>query len=139
MTGARTREEQAEIDRLLVENYDHLFDPLTRSAHVAVYAYAQATQADGWPTPKIIERFAKLYRVPSAPLGAFFGLLSYRGPRRRRIWIDAFRGPVSPLGVAPYLGREQSIAFGWMRAMMAELRRESKVEDGDTPAPDTLH
>lgn len=140
---ARTREEQARIDCLLVENYEHLFDPLTRSAHVAVYTYAQATQDDGWPTPKLIERFAKLYGVPSAPLGAFFGLLSYRGPRRR-IWLDAFRGPVPPLGVVPYLAREQSIAYGWMCAMMAEIRRQPKADDeyggdDDAPASDTLH
>jgi len=98
----------------VVEGYELLFDPLRRAAHRAVLEYAEVTREDRWPTPSIVVAFAELYDVPAAELGAFFGLLNMRH-EGKSLWVDAVRGPVSPVAAESRLGREQAIAFGFLK------------------------
>lgn len=104
--------------------YQHLLTPQLRLAHQALLAWASEVEPDGWPTPASVTRFAAFYGVPSAPLGALFGLLS-RKVGRSVAWVDAAREH-------QYSGRlrdddygpEVQACFGIYRAATAVLERE---------------
>ena len=98
-------------------SYELLFDPLTRAAQRAVLEYAVVTREDRWPTPAMVVDFARLYDVPAASLGAFFGLLAYHDGAAL-VWVDAVRGPVSPARAVEGMSREQTIAFGFLKCAM---------------------
>lgn len=106
MTHRRTAEQVA-------EGYGLLFDAVTRAAHLAILEFASLTDPDGWPTPAIVDRFARAYGLPADSLAAFFGLLSYRDGGRV-VWVDAIRGPVHAGVARQRVSREQAVAFGVM-------------------------
>lgn len=99
----------------LAQAYALLFPARLRKAHLALVAYAEGANRDGWPTPADADRFARLYGVPRADLGALVGLLCRTEPGvRRKIWVDAVRDPDA---APPILIRRQPAAvlraFGW--------------------------
>lgn len=105
--------------------YQHLLSPELRLAHEALLRWAEECEPDGWPTPVSVLRFAACYRVPAAPLGALFGLLSYRlGPRT--VWADNFRQPGFARKVpSGKFSKPVLVSFGIFCAATATLRREA--------------
>ncbi|WP_415393717.1 hypothetical protein [Paracoccus sp. SJTW-4] len=104
--------------------YQHLLTPELRLAHEALLRWAEECEPDGWPTPASVLRFAACYGVPSAPLGALFGLLSYRHGRQTA-WVDDFRQPgFARMVGAEKFGRSVMASYGIFRAADAVLRRE---------------
>ncbi len=102
-------------DDRLVEAYATLFPRRLRMAHVALVHYAEEASPDGWPTPKQVATFARMYRVPRAPLGGLVGLLCRRpNGARRDVWVDAIRNPDK---ATPHLICQHDLdaltAFGW--------------------------
>jgi hypothetical protein len=99
----------------LSQAYALLFPARLRKAHLALVAYAEGANPDGWPTPADADRFARLYRVPRAHLGALVGMLCRSEPGvRRTLWVDAVRNPDA---APPNLIRRHPAAvlraFGW--------------------------
>lgn len=99
----------------LVEAYGRLFPSRLRKAHLALVAYAEEASPDGWPTPKMVAQFARLYRVPRARLGGLVGLLCRRHPgTRREAWVDAIREPERATAhVIRQHDRAVQVALGW--------------------------
>ena len=99
----------------LAQAYALLFPSRLRKAHLALVAYAEGANPDGWPTPDDVHRFARMYGVPRAQLGGLVGMLCRREPGTRRdAWVDAVRRPDE---ATPFLIRQHPKevlrAFGW--------------------------
>lgn len=78
-------------------------------------AWAEGEQADRWPKPADVHRFARLYGVPRADLAGLVGMLSMRPyPGMRETWIDAVRDPerATPDQIKQH-SRAALRAFGW--------------------------
>ena len=97
----------------IAAGYAMLFEPTMRAAQIACLGFAQITRDDRWPEPEMVCGFARLYHVPAADLGAFFGLLSYQHGGRT-IWVDTMRGPVSRYAALDRLSPAQRMAFGFL-------------------------
>ena len=102
----------------IADAYPSLFPRRLRQAHMALVAWAEEANPDGWPTPSDVERFARLYGVPRGPLGALVGMLSRQPVADRRVvWVDAVRDPDK---ATPHLIRQHDHAvvraFGWFCA-----------------------
>lgn len=99
--------------------YLALFDDRTRDAHLAALVDARCNEPSRWPTVEIVRKIARLFEVPAAELGAFFGLLLC-GTGKREVWVDVVRSPhaaglVSVEQVTP----RQIVALNMMRALVA--------------------
>ena len=103
---------------VIADAYADAFPRRLQQAHMALLTYAEDANPDGWPMPRDVVRFAKLYGVKQAPLGGLVGLLVRRvNGCPTPVWIDALRHPEQ---ASPYLIREHSReairAFGWFCA-----------------------
>lgn len=113
------------MDTRAADAYHALLSPELRLAHQALLAWAAEMEPDGWPTPATVLRFAACYGVPAAPLGALFGLLSYR-LGNRTVWCDEVRdhGAACRAGVTRF-GSAVMVPYGIFRmaddTMAAEL------------------
>lgn len=99
----------------LAQAYALFFPSRLRKAHLALIAYAEGANADGWPTPVDVHRFARMYGVPRAQLGGLVGMLCRReGGVRKDVWVDAVRRPgdASPHLISRH-PQEVLRAFGW--------------------------
>jgi len=100
----------------LAQAYALFFPSRLRKAHLALVAYAEGANADGWPTPDDVHRFARMYGVPRAQLGALVGLLSRTEHGiAKPLWTDAVRGSPSPHLIARH-SQDVLRAFGWFCA-----------------------
>ncbi|MCV6584426.1 MAG: hypothetical protein OIF47_02725 [Marinibacterium sp.] len=99
----------------LARAYALLFPSRLRKAHLALVAYAEQANPDGWPNPRDVHNFARMYRVPRAQLGGLVGMLCRREPGTRRdAWVDAVRQPdVATPHLIRQHPREVLRAFGW--------------------------
>lgn len=120
-----TNGERRARDRRIAAGYSTLLSPELRLAHQALLAWANEVEPDGWPTPASVTRFAAFYGVPAAPLGALFGLLSYRAGGRT-VWCDEAREPgtAQRVGISRF-GPSVAVPFGIFRAASAEVMREA--------------
>lgn len=99
--------------------YLALFDDRTRDAHLAALIDARINEPSKWPTVAIVRKIARLFEVPAAELGAFFGLLCQRDGKRE-VWVDVVRSPEDAwLAPAEHLSRRQLVALGMMRSLVA--------------------
>jgi hypothetical protein len=112
---------ERERDRRIAAGYNILLSPELRLAHQALLAWANEMEPDGWPTPTSVTRFAALYGVSPASLGALFGLLSFRAGGRT-VWCDEFREPGTArrAGLNSF-GPTVMVPFGIFLAADAEL------------------
>lgn len=102
----------------IADAYPVLFPRRVQKAHMALLAWAEEANPDGWPTPSDVERFSRLYSVPRGVLGGLVGMLSRQvGCERRALWVDAVRDPdaATPHLIASH-GRAVVRAFGWFCA-----------------------
>ena len=93
------------------------FDDRTRAAQYATLAFAAATEPNGWPTIPMVRRFARLFGVSMAELGAWFGLMC-RIDRGKELWVDVLRNAPGTDDAMRLMTRKQSRAFGTMLAML---------------------
>ncbi|RJX68151.1 hypothetical protein D6858_09570 [Tsuneonella suprasediminis] len=99
--------------------YLALFDDRTREAHLAALIDARINEPSRWPTVAIVRKIARLFEVPAAELGAFFGLLCQPGARGG-VWVDVIRSPdTAELVSVEALSRRQLVSLGMMRTMVA--------------------
>ena len=97
--------------------YAALFDDRTRAAHLAALIDARCNEPSRWPTVPIVRKIARLFEVPAAELGAFFGLLGQPGAKGE-VWVDVVRSPgTAELVSVEHLSLRQIVAFGMMRAL----------------------
>ena len=101
-------------DARVLEGYGDLFDPLMREAHRAVLGFARLPREDKWPDPKMVCAFAKLYGVPAAELGAFFGHFSYK-VGRRTVWGDVLANGPGAWAAKVFASRQQAVALGFLK------------------------
>jgi hypothetical protein len=108
-----------ELTREAIENgYTALFDDRTRAAHLAALFDARINEPSRWPTVAIVRKIARLFEVPAAELGAFFGLLRQPGGRGE-VWVDVIRSPHAvELVSLEGLSRGQLRALGMMRSLV---------------------
>lgn len=97
----------------VADAYARLFDDRTRAAHLATLSLARATEPTGWPTVSMIRKLARVFGVPMAELGAFFGQMC-RIERGRELWVDIFRNAPGTRDAKRLMTREQSRAYGYM-------------------------
>lgn len=96
-----------------------LFDDRTRDAHLAALIDARCNEPSRWPTVAIVRKIARLFEVPAAELGAFFGLLCQPGAKGE-VWVDIIRSPrAAELVALERLSRGQLRALGMMRSLVA--------------------
>ncbi len=99
--------------------YLALFDDRTRDAHLAALIDARCNEPSKWPTVPIVRKIARLFEVPAAELGAFFGLLCQPGAKGE-VWVDIIRSPdTAELVSLERLSRGQLRALGMMRSLVA--------------------
>ncbi|OYX96776.1 MAG: hypothetical protein B7X90_08690 [Novosphingobium sp. 17-62-19] len=99
--------------------YLALFDDRTRDAHLAALIDARCNEPSKWPTVAIVRKIARLFEVPAAELGAFFGLLCQPGAKGE-VWVDIIRSPdTAELVAVEGLSRGQLRALGMMRSLVA--------------------
>ena len=99
--------------------YLALFDDRTRDAHLAALIDARCNEPSKWPTVAIVRKIARLFEVPAAELGAFFGLLC-QSDGKREVWVDVVRSPHAvELVSLEALSRGQLRALGMMRSLVA--------------------
>lgn len=99
--------------------YLALFDDRTRDAHLAALIDARCNEPSKWPTVAIVRKIARLFEVPAAELGAFFGLLCQPGAKGE-VWVDIIRSPpAAELVAVEALSRRQLVSLGMMRTMVA--------------------
>ncbi|MBO9431113.1 hypothetical protein [Sulfitobacter sp. R18_1] len=98
--------------------YPDLFPRRVQRAHMALLTWAEEANPDRWPTPPDVCRFARLYGVPRATLGALVGMLSMRhDSQTRETWVDAVRRPEdAPPHLIQRHSRDVIRAFGWFCA-----------------------
>ncbi len=98
--------------------YPDLFPRRVQRAHMALLTWAEGANPDRWPTPPDVCRFARLYGVPRATLGALVGMLSMRhDSQTRETWVDAVRNPEdAPPHLIQRHSRDVIRAFGWFCA-----------------------
>lgn len=99
----------------LADAYLTLFPRRLRQAHMALVIWAEGASPDGWPVPNDVCRFARLYAVRQATLGALVGLLARQvSGSRRTVWVDAVRQPdrAPPILIKQH-DRDVLTAFGW--------------------------
>jgi hypothetical protein len=100
-----------------LNGYLVLFDDRTRAAHLAALVDARCNEPSRWPTVAIVCKIARLFEVPAAELGAFFGLM-YQSDGKREVWVDVVRSPETAwLVPVEYLSRRQTVALGMMRSL----------------------
>lgn len=98
--------------------YLALFDDRTRDAHLAALIDARCNEPSRWPTVPIVRKIARLFEVPAAELGAFFGLLRQPGAKGE-VWLDIVRSPdTAELVAVEDLSRRQLRALGMMRSLV---------------------
>lgn len=96
-----------------------LFDDRTREAHLAALIDARCNEPSRWPTVAIVRKIARLFEVPEAELGAFFGLLCQPGAKGE-VWVDVVRSPdTAELVALEGLSRRQLVALGMMRTLVS--------------------
>ena len=99
--------------------YLALFDDRTRDAHLAALIDARCNEPSRWPTVAIVRKIARMFEVPAAELGAFFGLLCQPGGKGE-VWMDIIRSPdTAELVSVEDLSRGQLRALGMMRSLVA--------------------
>lgn len=99
--------------------YLALFDDRTRDAHLAALIDARCNEPSRWPTVEIVRKIARLFEVPAAELGAFFGLLCQPGAKGE-VWVDVVRSPhAAGLVSVEQVTRRQIVALNMMRALVA--------------------
>lgn len=99
--------------------YLALFDDRTRDAHLAALIDARLNEPSRWPTVGIVRKIARLFEVPAAELGAFFGLLCQAGGKGE-VWVDIIRSPdTAELVSVEDLSHEQLRALGMMWSLVA--------------------
>ena len=97
--------------------YLALFDDRTRDAHLAGAIDARCNEPSRWPTVPIVRKIARLFEVPVAELGAFFGLLCQPGAKGE-VWVTSSARPARrSSSQVEHLSRRQTVAFGMMRAL----------------------
>jgi len=96
-----------------VSGYTVLFDDRTRAAHLATLIHARAIEPSGWPTVPMIRKFARLFEIPMAELGAFFGQIC-RMEQGKELWVDLLRNAPGTADAQRLMTRRQSQAFGFM-------------------------
>lgn len=103
---------------VIASAYPDLFPRRVQQAHMALLTWAEETNPDRWPTPPDVCRFARLYGVPRATLGALVGMLSMRhDSQTRETWVDAVRNPEdAPPHLIQRHSRDLIRAFGWFCA-----------------------
>lgn len=98
--------------------YLALFDDRTRDAHLAALIDARCNEPSRWPTVAIVCKIARLFEVPAAELGAFFGLMCQLGAKVE-VWVDIVRSPdTAELVAVEGLSRGQLRALGMMRSLV---------------------
>lgn len=97
----------------LLGHYLATFDERTRAAHLATLLHARATEPTRWPTVQMIRKFALLFEVPMAELGAWFGQMC-RMEREKELWVDVFRNAPGTHDAKRLMTKEQRRAFGFM-------------------------
>ena len=103
---------------LLEAAYPDLFLRQVQRAHMALPTWAEKANPDRWSTPPDVCKFARLYRVSLATLGALVGMLSMcHDSQTRETCVDAVRNPED---APPHLIQRHSSdvirAFGWFCA-----------------------
>jgi len=73
-------------------SYRVVLDDRTRSAHLAALIDARCNEPSRCPTVETVRKITRLFEVPAAELGAFFGLLLC-GTGKREVWVDVVRSP----------------------------------------------
>ncbi|MBV1917562.1 MAG: hypothetical protein KUG65_05820 [Sphingomonadaceae bacterium] len=105
------------LSREQIENgYEALFDERTRAAHLATLLEAHRNESSRWPTVLTVRKFAALFDVPAAELGAFFGLLR-QSNGKREVWVDVVRSPDTGWLVGDAMTNAQARAFGMMQML----------------------
>ncbi|WP_321326990.1 hypothetical protein [uncultured Parasphingorhabdus sp.] len=97
----------------IANGYAARFDDRTRAAHLATLIHARAIEQSGWPTVPMIRKFARLFEIPMAELGAFFGQIC-RMEQGRELWVDVLRNAPGTADAQRFMTRRQSEAFGFM-------------------------
>lgn len=98
--------------------YLALFDDRTRDAHLAALIDARCNEPSRWPTVAIVRKIARLFEVPAAELGAFFGLIAQPGTKGE-VWIDVVRSPhATGLVSVEHLNPRQIVALNMMRTLV---------------------
>lgn len=116
-----------ERDARIFDGYAVLFDERLRCAHIALLQFAELDpdrECGGWPTPKMVQRFARFYDVDMATLGGLVGVIPFRHGRRTA-WADMARDPrlIAAYGEERF-SRRALAAFGFFRSACAVLERE---------------
>lgn len=116
-----------ERDERIFDGYTILFDERLRCAHIALLQFAEADpdgECGGWPTPKMVQRFARFYDVDMATLGGLVSVIPFRHGRRTA-WANMARDPQL---IAAYdeerFTRRALAAFGFFWSACAVLERE---------------
>lgn len=97
--------------------YLALFDERTRAAHTATLLFARATEPSRWPTVPMVRRFARLFGVPAAELGAWFGLM-VRIDWGVELWVDVFRNAPGTAMAQRLMTPRQRRAYAMMLALV---------------------
>jgi hypothetical protein len=108
----------------LLDGYDILFDANTRLAHEALLLWASENEADGWPTPASVHRFAKFYGVDLETLAGLCGILAVRH-RNSHYYCDSRRRPelVNVMNSTRF-SRRALVAYGYYATAAAMIQRD---------------
>ncbi|MEH6791760.1 hypothetical protein [Parasphingorhabdus sp.] len=97
----------------IADGYAARFDERTRAAHLATLIHARAIEPSGWPSVPMIRKFARLFEIPMAELGAFFGQMC-RMERGNELWVDVLRHAPGTADALRLMTMTQSQALGFM-------------------------